>query len=59
MSYHEYNRYDGNMSRRETVTIAITPRLKDYIQSMGRKGETYDDILERLLDAPWIIHDGR
>jgi len=46
------------MSRRETVTIAITPKLRDYIQSQGRKGETYEEILSRLLDAPWIIHEG-
>ena len=46
------------MTRRETVNIAITLKLRDYIQSQGRKGETYDDILSRLLDAPWIIQEG-
>jgi predicted CopG family antitoxin len=31
------------------TTIAVTPEVKARIQRLGRKGESYDEILRRLL----------
>lgn len=31
------------------TTIAVSPEIKNKIQRLGRKGESYDDILRRLL----------
>ena len=33
------------------TTIAISTELRDKIKEFGNKGETYDDILERLLES--------
>lgn len=35
----------------ETTTIAITKEIRDKIQEFGNKGETYSDILEKLLKS--------
>jgi len=31
------------------TTIAVSPEVKAKIKRLGRKGESYDDILRRLL----------
>jgi predicted CopG family antitoxin len=31
------------------TTIAVSPEIKAKVQRLGRKGESYDDILRRLL----------
>ncbi|MEW6593118.1 MAG: hypothetical protein AB1305_05555 [Candidatus Hadarchaeota archaeon] len=31
------------------TTIAISPEIKSKVERLGRKGESYDDILRRLL----------
>jgi len=31
------------------TTIAVSPEIKAKIKRLGRKGESYDDILRRLL----------
>ncbi len=33
------------------TTIAISPEIRDQIKEFGNKGETYDDILAKLLDS--------
>lgn len=33
------------------TTIAISLEIRDQIKEFGQKGETYDDILERLLNS--------
>lgn len=33
------------------TTIAISPEIRDQIKNFGNKGETYDDILARLLNS--------
>ena len=35
----------------ETTTISITKDIRDKIQEFGNKGETYSDILEKLLKS--------
>ena len=36
---------------RETMPIRITKKLYTYLTKVGYKGETYSDILERLIDV--------
>jgi predicted CopG family antitoxin len=31
------------------TTIAVSPEIKAKVERLGRKGESYDDILRRLL----------
>ena len=33
------------------TTIAISPEIRDQIKEFGNKGETYDDILAKLLNS--------
>ena len=33
------------------TTIAVSPEIRDQIKDFGNKGETYDDILSRLLNS--------
>jgi predicted CopG family antitoxin len=35
----------------ETTTIAVTREVKEKISEFGNKGETYSDILERLVES--------
>ena len=35
----------------EITTIAVTKELKENIKEFGNKGETYSDIIVRLLDS--------
>ncbi|QLC50598.1 hypothetical protein HWN40_10325 [Methanolobus zinderi] len=34
----------------QTTTIPTTKAVRDRLKSYGQKGETYSDILERLMD---------
>ncbi|MGH9879554.1 MAG: DUF7557 family protein [Nitrososphaera sp.] len=34
----------------ETKTIRVYPTTKDRLDGVGRKGETYDDIINNLLN---------
>jgi hypothetical protein len=34
----------------EFTTIKIRKETRDVLKSVGKKGETYDDIINRLLD---------
>ena len=33
-----------------STTIAISPKIRDQIKEFGNKGDTYDEILARLLN---------
>jgi predicted CopG family antitoxin len=33
------------------TTIAISPEIRDQIKEYGNKGETYDEILARILNS--------
>ena len=35
----------------ENTTIAISKKLKDEIVEFGNKGETYSDVIARLLES--------
>lgn len=32
------------------TNIRVTPKVRDRIKSIGNKGETYNEVLERILD---------
>jgi len=38
------------MSEEKLTTIKIKQQTRDALKSVGKKGETYDDIINRLLD---------
>lgn len=35
---------------RDGATIKIHPETRDRLKGLGKKGETYDDIINRLID---------
>jgi len=35
---------------RERTTIAISKETRDQLKELGKKGETYDEILRKLID---------
>ena len=35
-----------------TTTIAITPETKARLEALGKKNETYEDIIKRLIEEP-------
>ena len=34
----------------ETTTIQVETRIRDMLRSFGRKGETYNKIIEKLIE---------
>jgi len=38
------------MIRNEGVTIKIMKETRERLKALGRKGETYDDIINHLID---------
>jgi len=39
----------GTMAKEDITTIKISKTIRDRLKELGKKGETYDEILERLL----------
>lgn len=39
-----------SMVKRDVTTIQLTVEVREYLKSKGRKGESYDDVLRRLLN---------
>lgn len=35
----------------DLTTIPLTKSTRDRLRALGRKGETYDELLNRLMDA--------
>jgi len=46
--YNGYSHYSGSMT--STTTIQVTTQIRDLLKSFGSKGDTYNDIIERLVD---------
>jgi len=38
-----------------TMTLSVTPEVKAKIRSLGRFGESTDDVLRRLLGIPPLV----
>ncbi|MEK6874062.1 MAG: hypothetical protein AABW91_04405, partial [Nanoarchaeota archaeon] len=51
-NYNYYNYYNYyNLDKMENTTIAISKEVKEGIIEFGNKGETYSDILKRLIKS--------
>lgn len=53
---------NGHQSTMESMapTISLDEETKEMLQRLGQKGETYDDIIRRLIeDAAWANLDDR
>ena len=37
-------------ARREMTTIQVSKETREMLKELGRKGETYDDIIRRLIE---------
>lgn len=48
--YNNYNYYI-NYNKMENTTIALPKSLKDQMQEFGYKGETYSEIIARLIKS--------
>lgn len=38
------------MNANEKTTILVTKKTRTQLKALGRKGETYDDIITRLIE---------
>ena len=47
--YNNYNKY--KLNKMQNTTIAINPKVKAEIEQFGTKGESYSQILERLIKS--------
>lgn len=36
---------------KDITTIPLTKTTRDRLKALGRKGETYDELLNRIMDA--------
>ena len=45
--YNDYSEYSDKM---ETTTIQVDTRIRDLLRSFGRKGETYNEIIQNLIE---------
>lgn len=45
-----YSNYGGYSENNMATTIQISEEVRDKIKSFGTKGETYQDIIERLYN---------
>jgi hypothetical protein len=43
--------YSVVIKKMKRTTIAVSPEVKARLQRLGRKGESYDEILRRLLST--------
>jgi len=45
--YSNYSRYSDIM---ESTTIQVNTNIRDMLRTFGRKGETYNDIITKLIE---------
>lgn len=43
------------MATPKVTTIQVTPQVRDRLKQFGLKGQSYSEVLDRLLDA--VEHD--
>jgi len=41
---------DPTDARRDLTTIPLTKKTRDRLRALGRKGESYDALLNRMMD---------
>jgi hypothetical protein len=39
------------MEKKDTITVTLLRQTVERLKDAGRKGDTYDTIIQRLLDA--------
>ncbi len=44
--------------RRELTTIQISKETREMLKELGKKGETYDDIIRRLIELAKRVGEG-
>jgi predicted CopG family antitoxin len=50
-----YSRYSHHSGRMKTTTIQVKTETKDVLKSLGKKGETFDDIIRKLIKATQYV----
>ncbi len=50
-----YSRHSDYSDMMKTTTIQVDIRIRDLLRSFGRKGETYNDIIESLIERARYI----
>jgi hypothetical protein len=48
-SFIFYSGYNDHSDSMETTTIQVDTRIRDLLRSFGRKGETYNEIIQNLI----------
>lgn len=43
----------------DKTSVKLDPRIRDGLKALGKKGETYDDIIERLIMAWHLYQAGK
>ena len=49
-TYLYYNHYSHYSDSMETTTIQVDTNIRDMLRSFGRKGETYNEIISKLIE---------
>ena len=44
-----YNHYSHHSGRMKTTTIQVDTETRDTLKALGKKGETYNDIIRKLI----------
>ena len=39
-----------NKTKRKLTSIQVTQEFKDYLKSLGKKGQSYEDLLKELIN---------
>jgi predicted CopG family antitoxin len=50
-----YRRYSNYSDYMEATTIQVDSKVRDLLKSFGRKGETYNDIILKLIERARYI----
>ena len=50
VSFKFYNRHSNYSGYMQATTIQVDTNVRDMLKSFGRKGETYNDIIVKLID---------
>ena len=45
-----YSRYSDYSDMMKTTTIQVDIRIRDLLRSFGRKGDTYNEIIDSLIE---------
>ena len=46
-------------AKREMTTIQVSKETREMLKELGKKGETYDDIIRRLIELAKKVEGGK